>query len=192
MTGIQERYIKAQGTSDMTVDAFERPADVVIAAGMAGHRRGALFARLRAEFDEVHAAVKRESPATDAVNLRLATVLRLRSLREAKAAAAEVGADLGHRLRVELDTGDEPFAALVWQSLSVWLDPSCGHCGGRGFNGGYDGPALTCRHCKGTRNRRGNTGKTHDERLFVDRLSMEIEAEMQRFHSAADSKLRQG
>jgi hypothetical protein len=112
----------------------------------------------------------------------------MRSLKQAKACAGELAVTVSSRLRINIAEHD--LGNVVWQAISVWLDPTCGPCAGRGFNGGYDGPVMACKQCRGSGKRRGNTGKSDDERLLIDRLAMEIQEELQRFHGRAQGKLR--
>lgn len=191
MSGIQERYARALVSSHLEHSSHKEGAiDVLGAAGMAGaiEPRGAVFARLRREFDETHAAVKREAPEAGAINHRFVAVLKLHSLKAGKAAAGEMAETVCRRERLVFAVDALP--GLVWQAISVWLDPTCGHCAGRGKSGGYDGPALRCTHCRGVGRRNGNTGKSDDERLFIDALAMELAAEMGRFFGRADARLR--
>ncbi len=173
-----ERYSTATQTTDMTVRRLvdgPGPADYIIASGWArGH--GAVFVRLRGEFDQAHAEVAQIAAGRNvgAVNLRLLAMLRLKTLAHAKhilfCLAEDKAAD---RFPALLDKARE----LAWQALSAWLDPRCTHCDGRGFNGGsHRGEHKTyCSHCKTTGNRRGFIGKSDAERSFVNALLNELD-----------------
>lgn len=175
---IAERYSVAVSTSDMRVKADRKgQADVVAASGFA-KGPGAIFARCRAEFDLAHAELRGKTSAIDA---RLLACTKMPSLKAGKAAALEMAASREWGLSVAV------IIELSWQSLSGWLDPNCGHCEGRGFTGGYDGPQIICTHCRGSGKRRGRLGKVEAERRLVDWLIVQIECAVAA-HSAQTSR----
>lgn len=197
--GIQERVIRARNSNHLECDEFDGDIDVVMAAGMSGEPVGSIFARIKAEFDEAHASVKREAPELFAldpstpegrrarVNLRFAATLRLGNLPQAKAEMIRLAFKVADRHR--LDVGAEDMQAVAWQALSIWLDPACSACGGLGTTGGYSGPQQRCSQCRGTKIRRGYSGKTVDESLLIARLGDVLTEAMAAFHSATAARL---
>jgi hypothetical protein len=88
------------------------------------------------------------------------------------------------RLDSPVPVGD--MRQVTWQAVSLFLDETCYHCDGRGFNGGYDGrPQLDCKHCiryiRGKRH--GFVGKSEAERVLINDVSMQIDEERGRFVS---------
>lgn len=69
---------------------------------------------------------------------------------------------------------------LAGQVLDVFLNPTCRHCEGRGFNGAHrrDEPQIWCRPCRGSGNRRDLIGKDAGQRAFATHLLMSTDAMM--------------
>ena len=72
---------------------------------------------------------------------------------------------------------------IAGRVLDVWIDPSCPHCEGRGFNGGYREPVVICEACGGSTNRIGGprgerlhgTDKGHDfGRDLLDEIDRKV------------------
>lgn len=186
--GIQERVIRARNSNHLECDEFDGDIDVVMAAGMSGEPVGSIFARLRKDFDTTHAEVKRIEPGAGAINHRLAATLRLPDLSAGKAEVMRIAMSLAERHRIMLDP--DQAAAVTWQALSVWLDPTCGHCDGRGFSGGFLATKQRCRHCRGTAKRIMAVGDSVEEALLITRVVSAMDECMQRFHQATDQLLR--
>jgi len=189
---IAERYAVASETSNMRVklDA-PGPADVIVAAAFSGEPGGALFNRLRSEFDQAKAEIRHEAAGQSigAANERMLIMMRLKSLKAAKAETRCMADDRAHRRGYD-GLGSSELDNLAWQALSVWIDPRCAPCGGRGFTGGYDGqPQMTCRRCDAG-NRRGFAGRSDAERSFVEGIVTDIEEAMQRFETGTVTALR--
>lgn len=83
---------------------------------------------------------------------------------------------------------DRDLMALTGRVLDVFLDPTCPHCQGRGFNGGgHRGEKqVICRACRGCGHRRDDVGRNADERHLAGRLL----AEMSRKMTEAEKSIR--
>lgn len=187
---IAERYATATETSNMRVTEAPCPADVILAAAFSGEPVGALFQRLRSEFDQAKAEVRHEAAGQGigVANERMLVMMRMRSLKMARDLVL-VMADSKATRRGFSFRGDT-MRHLAWQALSAWLDPRCSPCGGTGVIGGYDGaPQLKCKRCN-MGDRRGFVGKTDAEIAFVDGLVGEIGDAITRFEAGARAALR--
>lgn len=111
---------------------------------------------------------------------RMTVMTKLKSREAAKAEVRRMAASRAERRGA--DFGDH-LRDLAWQALSVWLDPRCSPCGGRGFNGGFGVPKIMCKHCEGSTSRRDAIGKTQAEGAFIRALVGDIEEALQRFES---------
>lgn len=146
----EERYARAINSSHLEVkDEARGDVDTIIAAGMA-ERLGVMLVRLRAEWDTIHPAERMQ--AADDLTARVLVLIKLRSLEPAKGAILRFA--LGQAERRGIDPSDAGLLDLCAKVLDVWLDRKCHHCEGRGFNGGYREPQITCRPCRGSGNRR--------------------------------------
>ena len=59
---------------------------------------------------------------------------------------------------------------VAGRALEAWLDPTCPACGGRGKNGGFGAPLVTCVRCHGFRLRRPRLGDSDEAHEFGRRL----------------------
>jgi hypothetical protein len=184
---IGERYAVASGSSNLRCggEAHRGDIDVVMAAGFAGETAGKILSRARNEFDDAHATIPEDVGAT---NRRMLAVMRMASLSAAKRVVNDFA--LVRAERYSLPMYDDECAKLAWQALSVYLDPSCSSCSGRGFSGGYDGPTLRCTHCRETGKRRGFVGNSDSQRAFVEALIGRIENEVNGFQVETERRLR--
>lgn len=179
---VAERYSKATESSNLKVTSERRgDADMLIAAGWAGESLGASLARLRAEFDAVHAQTKGQgnSSATD-------MLLALMELKTLPGVRQELGSmAVARAIGKEIPIDQATVLKLTGQVLSAFLEPNCQPCDGRGFTGGgrheQSGPQILCRRCSGTGKRRASMGKTDVERAFAGDLLSDIEEKASRF-----------
>lgn len=124
----RDRYAQAVSADDLTPRAGSRfsPLDVLGAAGMAGQRAplGMLLQRLRAD-----ASVGGARQAVELLEARLREAVRRRQVR-----------------RDGVDA-----AAVCWEALGWWLDPTCPACAGvryQSANGRL--LAKACPECSGS------------------------------------------
>lgn len=176
---VEEMYVSAGNTSDLTVSAeHQGDGDVLIAAGYLKYRLGGALMRLHSEFD---AAARKRGDLTE-TDFRL-LMGRLKSLTAVLEAAAQQAA-LWQAARPE---------ALALAVTAWWLDKTCRHCAGRKFQVAPGSPALTaklCRHCQGTGEIRlpgGEMGKKlarfMDE--SVERARASMKKRLRKFHDGA-------
>lgn len=165
--GIEEVYLGATVTSDLTLSVHRRgAADVLIAAGMAPGQLGRALAHLRAEWDRCDKPRKRTKAEIAARSMLYKDKKGHPDMRRATAEAIVEHAS-ALRKRAQSLTGRNlviglltEFAAergidpdLVSPALFHWLAPQCGACDGRKKMHIPDTPALSekdCIHCKGT------------------------------------------
>jgi hypothetical protein len=111
-----------------------------------------------------------------ALTSRAMVLLNLKSLTEAREALWRYSYSLlAPKGRFMLD--DSTAASVTGRVLDAWLDPSCHHCQGRGFNGGaHRGEQrVFCRPCRGSGNRRSWIGKGVEEREFAVVLLLRLD-----------------
>lgn len=143
----------------------------------------------------------RLTEASDSVRKAAHTSLRtefslvlsvMRSLREAREAIGQFAYREAWRKGVSLD--DDHIRILAGQVLDVFLDPLCGYCEGRGYNGGgrfeQTGPQAFCRPCRNSGQRRESLGKTDTQRLFASHLLMQMDAELSNVQRHINNALR--
>ena len=101
---------------------------------------------------------------------------RLTNLRDAKDQFGAFALKEANRRR--LLKNDREVAAIAGRVLDVFLNPTCRHCSGRGFNGAsHRGELQTlCRPCRGSGHRRDSIGKDDAERNFAGHLMMQTDA----------------
>lgn len=200
---VDERYSTALESSHLEVLADHRgDADYLIAAGLARSRLGTALFRLRSEWDAARGewrhgaahilALLDEARSCDragaleaAFRLRLEaeqeavthmalTLIQLKTLASAKAALLSYAlrqATLRRFMRP-----DEDVAKIAGRALEAWLDPTCMHCDGRGFNGGFDAPRALCTHCGGTDRRPIRLGPSNSDHEFGRFLLAQMDA----------------
>lgn len=179
---LAERYARAAQSSDLKLrDERRGDVDTIIAAGMAACVLGASLLRLRTEFDAVKAELGGQAANNETEQLLI--LMRLKSLPYAKQRLGTWG--VARAAGKGLETPERDVRQLVGRALVAWLDPLCGKCEGRGFNGGYDGPKMMCHPCGNTGRRAQNLGASESERLFaadllahMDRMTANVEAQM--------------
>lgn len=150
----EEAYSRATRASRLVVKEAHSDVDTIIAAGMA-EPLGVLLVRMRTEWDTISA--REIALAANDTTARLLILMNLRSLPAAKEAMFNFALAKAESRGCMSDT--KAIAAVVGRALDVWLDRRCGHCEGRGFNGGYGVPKLMCvgkGKCGGTGNRRNS------------------------------------
>lgn len=183
---IAERYASASTSSNLRCEADIRgDLDTIIAAGWSGKTEGCILSRCRNEFDDAHASIPADIGAT---NRRMLTMMRIATLPSAKAVVREWAQV--RAIKFALDITDDGLRNLSWTALSVWLDPNCPSCSGRGFSGGYDGPTLRCGHCHESGKRRGYAGNSDAQRAFVEAIICRIESEVSAFQVETQGRLR--
>lgn len=200
---IDERYSTVLETSHLEVVLDRRcDADYVIAAGMARSLLGTALLRLRAEWDAARGewrhgathilALLDEARAKErAVSVEAAFGLRMQAEQEAvthmaltliqlKTLASAKAALLSYALRQatlrRFMRPDEDVAKIAGRALEAWLDPTCMHCDGRGFNGGFDAPRALCTRCGGTGRRPIRLGPSNSDHEFGRFLLAQMDA----------------
>ena len=201
---IGERYCTATESSNLRVG--ERPGDIdmIIAAGLMPDGLAAALFRLQVEYDGVRSehraaemkmrqdeakakaqqgegasqraeAIMAESEQS-ALVAHVLILTRLTALRDAKERFGAFALKEANRRRL-LKT-DREVAVIAGRVLDVWLNPTCRHCSGRGFNGAtHRGEVQTlCRPCRGSGHRRDSIGKDDAERNFAGHLMMQTDA----------------
>ena len=169
--GLDEQYLSAQNTSDLTVNPDRRTAvDHLIAAGLSANRMGDALNHLRSQWD----AADKPPKATEAdavfraellfsvlgrghkgkpdikrarIEAMISRAAAMRGIYQRLPARAEAMAILTEwaQLRgVDVD--------LLSPALYHWLNPTCPACEGRGKVTIPDTPVLgkECHHCAGT------------------------------------------
>ena len=171
---IGEAYSSATESSDLRVRAETRgDVDSLIAAGWCDESLGTRLYRLQVEFDSVRAVVR--GPGALSPIERFMILDKLKSLRTARDELGQYSLEQAERkgfarpMRVVF--------ALTGRVLDVFLDPTCHHCEGRGFNGGtHRGePQVLCKPCRGSGHRRDEIGKDEQERAFAVHLLLQLD-----------------
>lgn len=196
---IEERQIAARNSSNLKVDGVTCDAAILIAAAKTGHPEGEVFNDLKREFDEAHAAIRRDIatrrdrgedvPDLTRSNLRLMAAMRMPSLNRAKELALEMAHGIAFRADSQVPVGELP--EVAWQAISLWLDEKCERCGGTGQVGEYGKPRIDCHVCRDQRKRRQRIGRSAEQRLLIVSLSMAIDEEKGRFLGALARTARQ-
>lgn len=170
---LAERYSAATVSSHLRAQEGRGDVDYLIAAGWMQDTLGALMYRLRGEYDAARASVP---PVGSIPEQRLAAMLALKTLREARDAFGRFAAAVV-ATRAGFMRPDSEALTIAGQVLEVWLDPLCHHCDGRGFTGGsHRGEKQTiCRPCRGSGHRRDWIGRDPEQRRFASRLLLELE-----------------
>lgn len=164
--GLDEQYIAATNSSDLTLDPEHRcAADHLIAAGLASNRMGDALNHLRSEWDT---AMKPAKWTEDDVAARAGTLPKRKGKPDLKMARAQiivqhaaalraVYMQLAGRARCLVVLGE--WAALrnvdpdlLSPSLYHYLNPLCPVCDGLGKLRHAEAPVLgkDCHHCAGT------------------------------------------
>lgn len=162
---VEEMYVSAGNTSDLTVEADRRgDGDVLIAAGWSSSRLGAALLRLHSEWDAAEKPKKPTSQAIEALAYTLPRVGKTEAL-NIRAATALANAWHLHELKMLLgklktlpDVRREvAMQAARWRMtdcqnkagaiIKYWLDPTCHACEGRKWKLIRDTPALSNRPC---------------------------------------------
>jgi hypothetical protein len=100
-------------------------------------------------------------------------LIRLKTLKSTKEALGRYVLIQANRHRFMRP--DHEVAALAGLVLDAFLDPTCHHCTGLGFTGGYGGPTTPCRPCHQTGERRENIGKDEQSRQFAKFLLVRLD-----------------
>jgi len=186
-----ERYANATESSNLRVIADRRgDADVLIAAGWCSDTLGASLARLKTEFDTVRAEIRSTTNAT--VTERALVLMQLKTLRGTREVLGALAR--GRATRTGFDRPVDEINKLAGRVLDVFLDPLCGKCDGRGFNGAgrheQSGPQIKCGTCKATGRRKSRLGADEAETAFAHALLADIEEKASRFDQQLAKRLR--
>lgn len=135
----------------------------------------------------------RSQARTDALTARVMVLAHLKTLQRVKDELGAFALGLAYSSPPRIDRRDgkalprvprqldpDQVLTVAGRVLDVFLDPTCHHCEGRGFNGGsHRGePQELCRPCRGTGNRREHIGQSDVERDFASRLLMRMNMAM--------------
>lgn len=186
---VAERYATATEAHSLKLDIKRTgPADVLIAAGLAGDGLGVSLVRLRAEFDSARSAVS--GSGNNSLTEHMLALMQMRTLREVK----EMVGDLAAKQAVVTGFRSRHLLAITGRVLDVFLDPLCHHCEGRGFNGGgrheQTGPPVLCRPCGGSAHRSGAIGHNEAERDFARHMLALLERSATRAEGEMARRLR--
>lgn len=143
----------------------------------------------------------REEVERAALTARALAMVHLKTLRSTSDALHQYAIAFGVRARF-FDL--KALRQITPRALQLWLDPTCPHCAGRGFNGGFREAIRWCQECdktgkrvngpKGFRIHRSQSGHKFGRALLVemDRKCERVEHAMRMYlHSqrGADEKL---
>ncbi len=117
------------------------------------------------EDGEKLAADLRKMAEAQALSARCMVLMHLKSLGDVKETVFGYACSIAKAQGFDWDA--KVIAKLVGQVLDIHLDPSCHHCQGRGFSGGYLATKTRCRECRATGRRgRAQIGKDQAQRAF--------------------------
>lgn len=134
------------------------------AAAEANAKRGTDEQAQRAEVARIEAEQAIRHAKAQALTDRALIMVHLKTLAQANVSLhnyAQVFAKRKHFMaqgpnyRALQDRRRHEVQRIAGRVLDVWIDPSCPHCEGRGFNGGYREPVVICEACGGSTNRIG-------------------------------------
>lgn len=164
--GLDEQYIAATNTSDLTLDPDHRcAADHLIAAALGGNRMGDALNHLRSEWDTVQ---KPPKWTDDDVAARAALLPKSKGKPNLKMARAQIIVEyaaalravymrlIGRALCMEILAEWAALRSvdpdLLSPALYHYLNPLCPVCDGRGKLRHPDAPVLgkDCHHCAGS------------------------------------------
>jgi hypothetical protein len=184
--GITERYARAIESSHLEPEAERRcDVDILIAAGWVKEGLGTTLLRARIEFDGLN---KRElALAADSLTARVYTLASMPTLPKVRNMLGDYAVVLATRR--SFMAPDAAVLTIAGRALDLWLDPSCHHCDGRGFSGGYQAPMVMCGHCHSSGRRtlhfgpRGEEGHQFGRLLMneMDRKTQYVERRMRDF-----------
>lgn len=123
---------------------------------------------------------------TAALTARALALAHLKTLESTKNALYAYAIGLGVRTKVyDLQRIRE----TTGRALQVWLDPTCPHCGGRGFNGGFREALRWCQECDRTGKRMNGTngfrlGKTDFQHQWGRTLLSDMDRKCDRVTAA--------
>ena len=182
-----ECYARATHSSDLKVHNNRRgDVDMMIASGWHGDRLGTLLFRLRSEWDSVRADHHQaEHTLSDSMHdahddedvaaaERAALTARALIMVHLQTLPAAMNALLAfavlEAVHVRFRSRGQAIQKVAGRALEAWLDPTCPACGGRGKNGGFGAPLVTCVRCHGFRLRRPRLGDSDEAHEFGRRL----------------------
>ena len=201
---VGERYCTATESSNLRLSERFGDVDMIIAAGLVPNTLAATLFRLIVEYDGVRSQhrsadlkmrqdeAKAKAQQGESAKERTAAMLaeaehsalvahvliltHLTTLRDAKDQFGAFAMKEANKRRM-LKT-DREVAIIAGRVLDVFLNPTCRHCSGRGFNGAtHRGEIQTlCRPCRGSGHRRDSIGKDDIERGFATHLLMQTDA----------------
>lgn len=160
-----ERYGLALQSSHLELTVKPGDVDLLIASGWARESLGCQLFRLRIEFDSINHL---ELARADALTAKLMTMNKLTMFHPAVTAMDKFAQDAATRASLKAEPRAVYMTAVF--ALDAWLVPNCYHCGGRGFNGGFDVPRIMCTHCGGTGKRQVRLGKVEVMHQFGRKL----------------------
>lgn len=181
-----ERYLAAMESSHLELTEGRDDADYLIAAGWCKEPLGLALYRLRLEYDQINQV---EAQSAGPVQAKLLTLNKLTTLRPAFTLLKRF-AEL-HALRKKYNRPDRTVHLIAASCLAWWLHPTCLHCAGRGFNGGFGTPMLICTHCNSGQ-RVVRYAKDEAGHQFGRGLLNEMDSLMQAADSQMRKSLRQG
>lgn len=121
-----------------------------------------------------------------ALTARALALVHLKTLDSTKQALYGYAISLGVRTKFyDLDRIRE----ITSRALQVWLDPTCPHCEGRGFTGGFIAPLRWCQECDRTGKRLNGIkgfrlGKTDAQHRWGRSLLVDMDRKTERVTAA--------
>jgi hypothetical protein len=117
-----------------------------------------------------------------ALTARALALVHLKTLDSTKQALYAYAISLGVRTKL-YDL--ERIREITSRALQVWLDPTCPHCDGRGFTGGFVEPLRWCQECDRTGKRMNGAkgfrlGKTDSHHQWGRSLLVEMDRKTER------------
>lgn len=155
---VSERYGRAIRSSHLEVEADEiGDIDKIIAAGWVRDTDGwkvslgPKLMRLQAEVDSIRK--KAHNPANHNASEIRFMVGELKSLRECSLLLGQFSIEFAEKRR--FSRPEHAILKIATGCLNMFLDPNCHYCEGRGSNGEFGKPQITCKVCRGSKRKQG-------------------------------------
>jgi hypothetical protein len=176
---IAERYVGATQATNLKMSRQESgegrcQIDIIAASGFCTEDLGRALLRLRNEFADAKASTP---PGRDKDSDAVFIAMGLPSRPEVRAKLVAYGVARA-KFRGYAEHPEGHLEQLIGRTLSVWLDPLCRPCDGRGYTGGgrheNSGPRIRCAVCGETGKRKQNLGHNDGERAFAGEMMDEM------------------
>lgn len=192
---LAERYSSAIESSHLEVTLEMGDVDLLVAAGWTKESLGTALYRVMVEFDTVrgghrlatqalreaqrqarklcatgvpelvaHAREYLRQAEAAALTEKALMLIEMKTLPQARRALGAFA--IQHATRTRYMRDDSDVLVVSGRALQAFLDPLCGACGGRGFNGGMGDPVLLCHDCHGSGRRTAWLGHDNASHRF--------------------------